>query len=349
MCVFISQWELRESAPSAPSPALNRCSAAFRALLPPSTSGHPLSLRPLRSPGRAQRSSPRVRSRVLPAGGTPGAGSAAACPSTCPAPLPRPARRLPEQVAPAAPLPQPGPCCPPWSSPRAGCHADARRSANFSPERAERSGAGRRAAKPPRGGPAHPGPAQPDPARPGPAPPPPPPPPLPALSPPAAPSPRLSALPPARLTSAPLQTHGKLRASPPLHPQPIPPSHTPPPPLFNSILLSLSLKSFRSFGSSWRPPPNRFIPFPNFAPRFRLDPVPSRNLRVIISLCDKCCGFPCLRRDIALAFTLASPGELHWSGGCVGGRSSSSAFFASFLLLLLDRVLLLSKKKIKKK
>lgn len=170
MCVFISQWELRESAPSAPSPALNRCSAAFRALLPPSTSGHPLSRRPLRSPGRAQRSSPRVRSRVLPAGGTPGAGSAAACPSTCPAPLPRPARRLPEQVAPAAPLPQPGPCCPPWSSPRAGCHADARRSANFSPERAERSGAGRRAAEPPRGGPAHPDPAQPDPARPGPAP-----------------------------------------------------------------------------------------------------------------------------------------------------------------------------------
>lgn len=35
--------------------------------------------------------------------------------------------------------------------------------------------------------------------------------------------------------------------------------------------------------------------------------------RRIVSLCDKdkCCGFPCLRRDIALAFTLASPGDLH--------------------------------------
>ena len=33
----------------------------------------------------------------------------------------------------------------------------------------------------------------------------------------------------------------------------------------------------------------------------------------IVSLCvnDKCCGFTCLRRDIAPAFTLASPGERH--------------------------------------
>ena len=32
-----------------------------------------------------------------------------------------------------------------------------------------------------------------------------------------------------------------------------------------------------------------------------------------VSLCvnDKCCGFTCLRRDIAPAFTLASPGERH--------------------------------------
>lgn len=33
----------------------------------------------------------------------------------------------------------------------------------------------------------------------------------------------------------------------------------------------------------------------------------------IVSRCvnDKCCGFTCLRRDIAPAFTLASPGERH--------------------------------------
>lgn len=33
----------------------------------------------------------------------------------------------------------------------------------------------------------------------------------------------------------------------------------------------------------------------------------------IVSLCvnDKCCGFTCLRRDIAPASTLASPGERH--------------------------------------
>lgn len=34
----------------------------------------------------------------------------------------------------------------------------------------------------------------------------------------------------------------------------------------------------------------------------------------VISLWDRCCGFPCLRRDIALAFTLASPGERRWKG-----------------------------------
>ena len=33
-----------------------------------------------------------------------------------------------------------------------------------------------------------------------------------------------------------------------------------------------------------------------------------------ISLCETCCGFPCLRRDIALAFTVALPGERHWKG-----------------------------------
>lgn len=33
-----------------------------------------------------------------------------------------------------------------------------------------------------------------------------------------------------------------------------------------------------------------------------------------ISLWDRCCGFPCLRRDIALAFTLASPGQRRWKG-----------------------------------
>lgn len=49
---------------------------------------------------------------------------------------------------------------------------------------------------------------------------------------------------------------------------------------------------------------------------------------MIISLCDKCCGFPCLRRDIALAFTLASPGELHWFGGmCWGGDPPRLFFF----------------------
>ena len=38
------------------------------------------------------------------------------------------------------------------------------------------------------------------------------------------------------------------------------------------------------------------------------------HLRVI-SLWDRCCGLPCFRRDIALAFTLASPGERRWKGG----------------------------------
>lgn len=36
-----------------------------------------------------------------------------------------------------------------------------------------------------------------------------------------------------------------------------------------------------------------------------------RHLRVMSSLWDKCCGLPCLRRDIAPASILASPGELH--------------------------------------
>lgn len=48
------------------------------------------------------------------------------------------------------------------------------------------------------------------------------------------------------------------------------------------------------------------------------------NLRVI-SLWDRCCGFPCFRRDIALAFTLASPGELRRKGRL----SSSFSLFSS--------------------
>lgn len=50
MCVFISQWELRESAPSAPAPALNRCSAAFRALQPPASRGSPSLAGPFAAP-----------------------------------------------------------------------------------------------------------------------------------------------------------------------------------------------------------------------------------------------------------------------------------------------------------
>lgn len=137
---------------------------------------------------------------------------------------------------------------------------------------------------------------------------------------------------PARLTSAPLQKRtANFGLLPPSTPSPSPPA-THPPPLFNSLLLSLSLKSFTSFGCSWSfpptpPLPNRFLPFPNFASRFRLGLVPNSNLRVIISLCDKCCGFPCLRRDIALAFTLASPGELHWFGGMCWGADPPPLFF----------------------
>lgn len=116
-----------------------------------------------------------------------------------------------------------------------------------------------------------------------------------------------------------------------------------------------------------RPPPPFPAPLPAWLPLRAARPAPASapapaNLRVIISLCDKCCGFPCLRRDIALAFTLASPGELHWVGGTrVGGGGAAdppspppldvSVFFScllrdGFLLLLL---LLLQKKKKKMK
>lgn len=43
-----------------------------------------------------------------------------------------------------------------------------------------------------------------------------------------------------------------------------------------------------------------------------------KNSPGTVSLCvnDKCCGFTCLRRDIAPAFTLASPGERHLESAC---------------------------------
>lgn len=43
------------------------------------------------------------------------------------------------------------------------------------------------------------------------------------------------------------------------------------------------------------------------------------------SLWDRCCGFPCLRRDIALAFILASPGELRRNGRLSSFSSLSSS------------------------